>query len=93
MVETLHVTTVRSLFRNWQAGAGQARHDPFQSSRGTREHDGHSILGSLRRRKEAGEIERSTRIEGVGGARRAVSDAIRQSHDHVSDNFGDLYVS
>lgn len=53
MVETLHVTTVRSLFRNWQAGTGQARRDPFQSSRGTRELDDHSILGPPRR-KEVG---------------------------------------
>lgn len=28
MVETLHVTTVRSLFRNWQAAIGKARQHP-----------------------------------------------------------------
>lgn len=47
MVETLHITTVRSLFRNWQAGTGQARRDPFQSSRETRDLDAHSILSLL----------------------------------------------
>lgn len=30
MVETLHVTTVRSLFRNWQAAIGKARQYPRQ---------------------------------------------------------------
>ncbi|KYN37213.1 hypothetical protein ALC56_09004 [Trachymyrmex septentrionalis] len=42
-----YITTVRSLFRNWQAGTGQARRDPFQSSRGTRDFDAHSILSLL----------------------------------------------
>lgn len=61
MVETLHVTTVRSLFRNWQAGTGQAgRWTPFEV---LEELDDHSILRFpvVAKRQDEGDREEYTR--------------------------------
>lgn len=68
----------------------KARRDPFQSSRGTRELDDHSILGIplIAKRWDEGDREERTSRDAAEPC-----DAIRQSHDHVSDNSEDLCVS
>lgn len=86
MVETLHVTTVRSLFRNWQAGTGQAgRWTPFEV---LEELDDHSILRFPVVAKRQDEGDRHT-----SRAAASLCNAIRRSHDCISDNFGDLHLT